>query len=564
MHLDGFFFTCLTADLNKFLPGSRVEDVYDTVNGSVALQFRAPGRTLRLEISIQSPPLAFFLTDQGNRSSTSGVFSQTLKKHLNGLFCVDAKNPPFDRLAVLSFAASPDGNAGTYVYIELMGRQNDIILCQGDSILTSTRPPKRDSSRPLQPGDHYLPPPTAGKILPNQITAELLQTLINNIGAISIQAALVKTVFGVSPLLAREICHRAGVLPDDQELAATDLTELVKIIHALAQDSLAGNISPVVYQDSGIGPYWTRLLSAPGAYREFDSLSAAVSQWSMSRKNHDRLLSQKARLNSALSASLDKAKRTLTKQELERARAKDFSRLREVGDTLLAYINSVPRGATSVTLNNVYTGDAIAISLNPEKSVSANAAQYFKKYSKYKNAQEIVEKQIEMNRRLLEYLDSLEYALESADSLDDCLQIQAEMEEQGLIRKQVKTKRPLSSDEFLSFNTPQGDIVLVGKNNKQNEELTLRKAKKDHYWLHSRHFPGSHVILCTSSPEESALEFAASLAAWHSKGRSAPKVEIVWTQVKNVKKIPGAKPGMVQYSDYRSAFIEPRSQQGHG
>lgn len=560
MHLDGFFFNCLAAEIRHYLQGTRVEDVYDSGDNTQVIQFRAPGQTLRLEISLLSPR-AFFLTERGKGSKFSGTFAQTVKKHIAGKFCVAVNNPPFDRMAILSFAAVPQGQPNISLHIELMGRQNDIVLCEGETILASTRSPGRHSIRPLQPGDTYTSPPPAGKILPSQVSPEILQAVFENIGAFSLAQALVNSVLGISPTLAREICHRGGVGSDTPVSdAGACLADIARIIRLLAEDSLSGQTTPVLYQDPKVGPYWMQLHSKSEEFKTFPSLSAAIACWSKKKREDVILNSLKTRLRNVLSNSVRKLKRTLSKQECELKRAENFDRLRQTGDTLLAFIHSIPRGATSVTLNNIHTGEPMEIKLAPDKSVSANASYYFKRYTKYKNARNKVKRQIKANREQLDYLYSLEYALDTATVPEEIREIQAEMEEQKLVRKKNRAKASSPpAENFLSYTSPQGDLVLVGKNNKQNEILTLRKARKDYYWLHCRHFPGSHVILCTTAPEDSALEYAASLAAWHSKARSSPKVEVVWTQVKNVKKIPGSKPGMVQYTDYRSAFIEPRA-----
>ena len=561
MNLDGFFFNCLVAELNQKLKGSRVEDVYDTQGGNLILQFRAPGRTLRLEISIQSPPYCFFLTDQGKRSKGAGVFSQTVKKHVAGQFCVSVQNPPFDRMATLAFGASPDSPGRFFVNLEIMGRQNDIILCQDNSILASTRSPRRDSVRPLQPGDRYSPPPGIGKLSPDKAVAPVLYTLFSNMGNILIEKALVKGVFGISPLLAREICHRSGIDPGSiaPDLDNQKLESLCTNIQSLSQASQQSVATPVIYEkDFEPGPYWTVLTHLSSEPQSFASLSAALEFWNYSSRTGREFNLLSERLQGVIVSAAKKLQRTLAKQQLELERAHEYQHFREIGDTLLANIHTIPRGADAMTLDNVHTGAPLEITLNPDKSASSNASLYYKKYNKYKNAMAKVNKQIDANKSMLQYLGTLEYAIESSGTPDDLREIQGEMTEQGLIKRQKTKTRTIPQDDYQKFISPQGDTILVGKNNRQNEVLTLRKADKEHYWLHTRHFPGSHVILCSPSPDNSSLEYAASLAAWYSKGKMSPKVEVVWTQVKNVKKIPGAAPGMVNYYEYRSAVIDPR------
>lgn len=349
---------------------------------------------------------------------------------------------------------------------------------------------------------------------------------------------------------------RAGANSRAADLNPETLDLLAGEIVSLGGASLRGDCQPVLYAEQG--PYWTRLIHLPPPDRQYPSLSAALADWLANSRGAGQFAALYQQLHKALAASVKRLQGTIAKQELELTRAQQFEDHRQIADTLLASLNAIPKGAAAVTLANVYTGQPLQISLDPGLSASANAARYYKKYHKYKNAAAKVRKQIEANLSQLAYLQSLEYSLDAANSFEDLREVLAETEEAGLIRRQHKLKTPAApSDTYMSCRTERGNTVLVGKNNRQNERLTLQKADKNHYWLHCRHSPGSHVILCTNEPDDSELAFAASLAAWHSKERHSPKVEVVWTQVKNVKKIPGAKPGMVQYTNFRSIIIEP-------
>lgn len=555
MHLDGFFFNALVAEINKEIMGSRVEDVYDSQEGNLILQFRAPGHTLRLEITM--PLQTFYLSVGGRRAKTAGTFSQTLKKHMATLFCSSFTNPPFDRRATLALASSPDSPPTHFLHLEIMGRQNDLIFCEQQNIVLSTRPNKPGALRLLQPGDKYSPPDMPSKVSPAGLSGSLLELLMANLKNTSCDKALVKTVMGISPLLATEICFRRGVtdtVVSDIPLHVFGL--LADEIAKLGAATLQGDCQPVLYSQQG--PYWIHLKHLPTPALEFDTLSAALSHWQLQSlgSSQFRLLYQ--RLHKALDAAVKRIQRALDKQQIELLRAQDFEQYRQTADTILACLHQIPKGAGHITLPNIYTGEFQDISLDPALSPSANATFYYKRYGKYKNAAAKVQKQIDSNSSHLGYLHSLDYALESAATLEDLQEVLAEAEESGIIRRQRKIPGPSKMTEnYLSFSTDLGTTVLVGKNNRQNERLTLQKAEKDHYWFHCRYSPGSHVILCTSNPTESELTFAAGLAAWHSKERESAKVEVVWTQVKNVKKIPRGKPGMVQYTNFQSMLIEP-------
>ena len=159
----------------------------------------------------------------------------------------------------------------------------------------------------------------------------------------------------------------------------------------------------------------------------------------------------------------------------------------------------------------------------------------------------------------LDYLSSLAYSIEQAETQSELEEIRQEMMEQGLVKRQGLPGKKAVKPPFLKFNAPGGEMVMLGKNNRQNEQLTLRQADKEHVWLHARDYPGSHAVLCTTNPSPEALHYAASVAAWHSKARNSPKVEVVWTKVKHVKKIPGTPPGRVQYTNYQSIVVDPLS-----
>lgn len=555
MYLDGFFFTALAAEIHNKIQGSRVEDVYDSQEGNLILQFRAPGHTLRLEIAI--PPRAFFLTSGGRRARTAGAFSQTLKKHMASLFCTSFTNPPFDRRATLALAASPDSSPGYFLHLEAMGRQNDLILCQQERIILSTRPYKPGALRPLQPGDNYSPPEMPAKALPHGLTASMLQLLLANQRNNSCEQALVRSVMGVSPLLAREICFRARAADVPcQDIPPHVCSLLAQEIASLSAASLRGDCQPVLYSEQG--PYWVQLTHLPAPALQFDTLSTALSHWQLQFHESSHFRRQYQRLRKAFDAATRRTQGALQKQQIELHRALDYEHFRQVADTILASLPQIPKGADNITLPNIYTGECLDIALDPTLSPSANASRYYKRYSKYKNAAAKVQKQIAVNESHLDYIQSLDYALECAQTLEDLQEVLAEAEDSGIIRRQRKSAAPpRPGDNYLQYCTDLGTIVLVGRNNRQNERLTLHKADKNHYWFHSRHSPGSHVILCTSNPAESELNYAAGLAAWHSKERASAKVEVVWTQVKNVKKIPRGKPGMVQYTNFQSMLIEP-------
>ena len=555
MHLDGFFFNALVREIRPQVAGARVEDVYGSPRGSLIIQLRAPGQTRRLEIPL--PPRSFFLSQAPPEQKIGTPLAQAIKKHIDGYFCHSLTNPPFERLATLAFSSAPEEAPGFFLHLEVMGRQNDLFFCREDRVIATTRTAKQGTARPLLPGDLYSPPARPAKALPLHLESAALALLLSLNPDCS--HALLNAVFGLGPLLAQEICAQAGLGPVPAHSPARGAPDrLAAVLADLGRASLEEKAEPVLYED--LGPYWRPLTHLPPPERTFSSLSAALAFWFCRSREENREGQLRRQLAKALATAALKAQSTLAKQKIELSRAQGFSLYRETGDTLLASLAAVPRGASAVTLENVYGGGPLTIALNPALSASANAAYYYKKYNKYKTATAKVAKLIAANQELLAYLDSLQYTLEAAQSLAELQAVRAEAEENGLVKgpraiKAVKLPPP----DYHRFFTEGGTPVWVGKNNRQNEWLTLQAADKEHYWLHCRRSPGSHVILCSKAPGEADLAYAAALAAWYSRERSSPKVEVVWTQVKNVKKIPGAKPGQVRYTEYRSLFIPPRS-----
>ena len=265
----------------------------------------------------------------------------------------------------------------------------------------------------------------------------------------------------------------------------------------------------------------------------------------------------KKQLLAAIRARIIKLDRTIAKQQAEKQRALQAEYFRQIADTLLAAAHNIPRGAAEAVLTNVHTGEPVRIDLDPGKTASGNASHYYKLYNKHKTALAQVNARYK-NREQLAYMATLSMPRSSGNSRRAAGNPGGNGGTGPVAPRFCRSRTPGDEQAFLSYLSPHGHKVLVGKNNRQNEILTLKKADKSHYWLHARHSPGSHVILCTDAPGDADLEFAAAVAAWHSKARNSPNVEVVWTQFKNVKKIPGARPGMVQYSQYKSAFIEPR------
>ncbi|MTI95009.1 MAG: fibronectin-binding domain-containing protein [Firmicutes bacterium] len=561
MNLDGFFFTALIKELETELTGSRVEEVYTDSDNKLYLQLRAPGRTQKLMISVISPPFTFFLAETVGSKNRTG-FTQVLRNALAGKFLTKITNSAFDRWASFYFADTPDASPAYTLELELMGRQNDLTLTDNTKIIATSRIGDSEQ-RTLQPGHRFTPPPTSNKLKPQDLSADYLEQLLAQRPAEKIAQSLVRLVFGVSVVLATEICHRAKIDPR-QPANIDDIPHLIQVINVLTMNCLENNVRPVAYFNGNElhSIYWTELTHLHELREErLASLSQALALQFSAWRNQ-QLIKDKQNIAKHIHARLKRTEKKLGKQLKELETAKNHQQFREIGDTLLAGLYQIGKGQSTVELINPHNAKSMEIRLNPELSASENAQSYYRKARKYKDAAKIVQQQINKSRQLINYLESLHYSLEQCKNSAELEEIITEMREQGLFKKRQKKSAKGEAklrSEFIRQQTPLGENVLIGKNNRQNDLLTLHVANKNHIWLHVRDYPGSHVILETPDPDQNSLEYAASLAAWHSKARGAAKVEVVYTSVRNVKKIPGGKPGMVNYYNYRSLVIDPRA-----
>lgn len=556
MTLDGFCFTALTKELNDALAGSRVEQFYWADNGVFA-RFRAPGRTLAVHFSLFSPPFCLYLADSGDSCRQNTPLTQSLANHLCGKFCIGIDNPPFDRWAIWDFSDKPGGEPRLQLHVEVMGRQNHLTLTRDGTVLAASR--KRPHN---QPGHSFVKPPRSDKLNPLRVSPSLVHSVFQAAGDKELSKALVAHIFGVSPLLAAELAFRAGIEPTlpAGALSADQCRKLATEISSLAAKAVSGSSEPVLYWQEGVLRtwYWQQLTHLRPTPRRLDSISEAIASNHQWHRVTGQLNTLRSGLIAAINTAAARLKGTLVKQQQELAKAQNHEQFRQLGDTLLANLHQVKPGQKHAVLINPHTDKPVTIALDPNRPPSDNAARYYKKHSRLKNAAGKISRQMEAVRENLSYLESLLYAAEVATDPADIQEVYREMAEQGLSKRQHPRRQPSRRNDFVKLTSPTGDVVLVGKNNRQNEQLTLRKADKNHIWLHVRDYPGSHVVLCNPSPQQQSLLFAASAAAWYSRARQSDKVEVVWTRVRDVKKIPGSKPGMVQYVNYKSLIVDPR------
>lgn len=579
MPFDGVVAKCIAEELTKKLAGGRVEKIYQPEADEILLFIRARNKNFKLVMSSSSNYPRIHLTDAAKENpKVPPGFCMLLRKHLSGGRVISIEFSDFERIiGVLIEAVNELGDISVKkLIIEIMGRHSNIILVNNENkILDSIKHVDStiSSVREVMPARPYILPPAQNKTSPSELDVGLL---IKNMDSSNktVEKFLLDNIKGFSPLLCREICHRAGI---DSRTGASaidpDTRKMLKkaLDEALDDIKNAGYAPCILFEDEQYQkPLDFHCLNIEQFKHKIEpgSISETLDAFYLSRDNAERLKQKKADIYKALNNCIDRcAKKVSIHQDTLRDVA-DRENLRLYGELITANIHAIPCNLSSVSLLNYYSdaGDEyINIPLDPNLPPQDNAQRYFKKYARAKSAHANTTRQLEESVRELEYLESVLQMLENCTTAGEIDETRHELIEQGYIKlkrkSKIKRRQPLT--EPLRFISSDGFDIYVGKNNKQNDYLTIRLAQSNDIWLHTKNMPGSHVIIKKSGREipDRTLEEAAVLAVWHSKAKMSVNVQVDYTAVKNVVKPPGSKPGMVIYKNYKTAVVTPNKAQ---
>ena len=568
MAIDAICLQAVAGELRPQLLGLRVDKVQQPARDQVVLLFR--GKRLLLNAGAGAPRLQLTEILRDNPAEPP-MFCMLLRKHLSGARVAGLTQPPLERLVKIEFDASDElGRAGRRTLVlEAMGRRSNLILLDGEGrVIDSLRRVDADMSaaRQVLPGLFYQPPASTGRLPFLEETEEGFSARFAAAAAEkTLDAFLLDQYFGLSPLMARELAFQA-----------------------------AGDVDARVFQMGGPGPLWRALEDFQNRVREerftpvcllrdgkpldfacvpvgqyggaaecvaYPSFSALLDAFYEAREKQERARQRGADLLRAASTARDRLRRKLALQEKEYAATQDRDKLRIQGDLITANLYRMERGQARLECENYYEAGAPAsIPLDPLLTPQQNAAKYYKRYAKAKTAEKYLREQMDLARRDLEYLESVLAEIAQAETEADYLDIRAELREAGFLKKQGRGKkeksRPAAPWEFC---TSSGLRVLAGRNNRQNDKLTLKDADRRDLWLHTQKIHGSHVILrCAGrTPSEEDIAEAAMVAAWFSQARESGNVPVDYTEVRNVKKPAGGRPGMVIYTTCRTVNVTP-------
>lgn len=554
MAYDGLFTRKIVESL-QFLVDGRIHKINQPENDTMLVVIRQNRKNHQLLLSIHPSFTRMHLTNKKyDNPFDPPMFARVFRKHIEGGIVKAVRQIGNDRRVEIDVQSKDEIGDTIYrtIILEIMGKHSNLILVddnrkiiEGFKHLT----PNTNQYRTVMPGFQYEAPPTQNKINPFEISGvEALKYIDFNSGKIARQ--LLNHFEGFSPLITNEIANRR------QFMTTQTLPE--------AFDEVLGEIqgepTPVFHKNHESGKedfYFMKLDQFYDDIVLYDSLHDLLDRYYDARGERERVKQRANDLVKFVQQQLNKSQNKLSKLIDEREGTKEKEQQQLFGELITANIYRIKQGDESLTALNYYNGEEVTIPLNPTKSPAVNAQNYYKKYNKLKTREHELQHQIQLTKENINYFESIEQQLThiSVDEIDD---IRDELADQGFMkqRKQSKKKKKQTM-QIQAYTSTDGDTILVGKNNKQNDYLTNKQAKKHHLWFHTKDIPGSHVVILSDEPSEETIKEAAMLSAYFSKAGSSAQVPVDYTEIKHVHKPSGAKPGFVTYDNQKTLYATP-------
>ena len=566
MPLDAVCLQAVVAELAPQITGSRIEKIQQPARDQVVLLLRG-NRRLLLSAGGGQPRLHLTELPRDNPAQPP-MFCMLLRKYLSGGIIESIQQAPLERVVTLTVSAADElGERSQFsLILEAVARRANLILADKDGhIIDCLRRIdfEMNPDRQVLPGLFYHLPTPPDKVSPFTVTEEEFAALAAAAGeGAPADQWLVRTVNGLSPLVARELTFRACGSTDAPVKGHT--AALWSAFAAWRDTVSEKHFTPAMLKRSGVPMDFTYLHVGQygGAAEEetYTSFSRLLDDFYEKREQAERVKQKGQDLVKTASNGAARLRRKIAAQEQELAESKNRDKWRVYGELITANLYRMERGMSRLTAQNYYDPDCadVDIPLDVRLSPQENAAKYFKKYTKAKTAEKYITAQLEKARVELTYLESVLQELTLAESEQDFNDIRAELTDGGYLRAKGR-KQPQRPSKPREFRSTAGLRILVGRNNRQNDRLTAKDAEKWDIWLHTQRIHGSHVILCTggAQPDEQSLLEAASLAAYFSQAQNSTKVPVDFTQVKYVKKPAGSPPGFVNYTNYKTILADP-------
>ena len=578
MPFDAVMLRAVTRELNERALGAKIDKIQQPERDAVVLHLRGTAGTGKLLLCASPNRARVHFTEAAMENPAAPpMFCMLLRKHLSGARITDIEQPEMERVLIFRLDCLDELGERTEkrLAVELMGRNSNVILIdETGRIVDALRRVDYEMSekRQVLPGLYYHEPPRQEKLDPLALEPGALEAMLQTVrDPVTTDKWLLDRFSGLSPLICRELgwrfCGRTDA--DLSRWSPAERRSFALRLEAFFEDIRQGRFTPTLLEREGspsdfsytpIGQYEGYMTA-----RTMESFSELLDAYYARRDQAERMRQRGQSLRRSLQNLRDRTARKLGHQRQELAATYDRERLRQYGDLVTANLHQIVRGQKVLRCVDYYDidGAEVEIPLSVTLSPQQNAAKYYKDYAKAKNAEKVLTEQIAAGEAELQYFESVLDAMERAESDRDLQDIRQELTEGGYLRP-VTGKKAIRSapSRPMEFRSSEGEKIYVGRNNRQNDQLTLKTAYKGDLWLHAQKIHGSHVIVACSGHEvgEKTLEEAAMLAAYYSQARDGQNVPVDYTQVRNVKKPVGAKPGMVIYDRYNTTYVTPSEQ----
>lgn len=576
MALDGAFLRHIKKELEEKLIDGRVDKIYQPNRDELVVGVRTREGSYKLLLSARAnSPRVNLMESQLENPKQPPMFCMLMRKKLASARLVAIRQPELERVIHFDFDAVNELGDRTVLTLtsEIMGKYSNVILTDSDGKIIDALKrvdAEMSSQRLIQPNMQYELPPAQDKLSIEETTSHDLIEKIKEIPKnTELSKAILSTLQGVSPVVCRELEYQIG---RGKELYTKEMDDeqyfrlgffFQKLKETIAETSgkpymlVNKEKKPIDFSFMDVYQYGSK-----ATVKELDTFSELLESFYHERDTMERMKVREHDLLKLLSNVSERLSRKINNQKAELEESGKRDDLKVIADLLSANMYNIPKGASKVRLLNFYDENQaeIEIKLDPALSAAQNSQKYYKDYRKAKTAEEKLKEQIKIAEDEITYIDSVFEALSLAKTEKDLAEIRAELADEGYIRviRSKRDKLPKVS-EPLKIEISDGFTALVGRNNRQNDKLSMKIAKKSDYWFHTKNIPGSHVVIMTEGkePTNKALEDAARLAAQHSRAKDSSQVPVDYTQIRNVSKPQGAKPGMVIYVNNKTVYVDP-------
>lgn len=573
MALDGCFLRLLKNEIEERALGAKVERIFQPSREELVFHLRGSQERLKFFFSARAGSARVHFTDASPENPQNPpMLCMLLRKHLVGARLSAVRMQGLERVLWIDFDAYNElqDRVTLTLAVEVMGRHSNIILVDNEGkVLDSVKRVDLNMSsvRLVLPGVRYEAPPAQDKLDLSEAGAQEIVAAIETLKEQELSGALLSVLQGVSPIVCRELAFLAAGSEDTSSLLGERTRQRLGFFLGQVREQVdKGKGAFTMVSDLKGRPFDFSFMNITqyglsAVTRQYMSASELLDEFFTQRDSVERMKQRSQDLLNVLTKTHDRITRKLIAQREELKENERCEEKRIFGDLIKANIYRLEKGAFYADLENYFEPESpvVRIPLDPLLSPAENAQRYYKQYRKARTAVEVLKEQIEQGEQELIYIDTVFDALSRAITEGELAEIRDELYESGYLRSLSRKQKPPVALPPHRFISSDGFEIFVGRNNKQNDKLTLQRAAKSDIWLHTKNIPGAHVIIVTNGkePSQQTVMEAAALAAYHSKGVSSGKVPVDYTTVKNVHKPKGAKPGMVIYYNNRTVYVTP-------